>query len=468
MNLYIPIKKELPTKSISFYCKKADTKEKVMELLIPVDMYAGDEYHADYYAPLPLENVTPDTLVIEGEAPEAFFKAIQSEKPQADSLSDKKEENRPSIHFTAKTGWINDPNGLVYQDGTYHLYFQYNPFDIAWNNMCWGHAVSQDLLHWKQLKTVLYPDENGTIFSGSGIRNDRGLLGLPKNALLFFYTSAGDTFTQHMAYSLDGGKTLVKFPGSCLENKNCKEDRDPKVFWHETSNAYIMVLWLEETDFGIYRSTDLTSWEQTDRVTLQDACECPDLVEVRFDDGSTRWAFFCADGFYFWGDFDGYHFVTDHKKHCLYFNKNLYAAQTYSGIDGQTIFVPWLRLKNTGSDYTGAMGIPRTMTGVHTAQGDMICCKPVIADEKRREELVSDKDNVTYMEFTRPEDRTEQTSIIIEETEITYNWDNGELAVGQQIYLTTDSAEKLSLIKDGNILEIFINDGVLSGAFLTL
>ena len=167
-------------------------------------------------------------------------------------------------------------------------------------------------------------------------------------------------------------------------------------------------------------------------------------------------------------DFDGYHFVTDHKKHCLYFNKNLYAAQTYSGIEGQTIFVPWLRLKNTGSDYTGAMGIPRTMTGVHTAQGDMICCKPVIADEKRREELVSDKDNVTYMEFTRPEDRTEQTSIIIEETEITYNWDNGELAVGQQIYLTTDSTDKLSLIKDGNILEIFINDGVLSGAFLTL
>ena len=114
------------------------------------------------------------------------------------------------------------------------------------------------------------------------------------------------------------------------------------------------------------------------------------------------------------------------------------------------------------------MGIPRKMTGVHTAQADVICCKPIIADAKRREELVSDKDSVTYMEYTRPENATEQISIIIEETEIIYNWNNGELAVGQQIYLTTDSADKLSLIKDGNILEIFINDGVLSGAFLTL
>ena len=158
MNLYIPIKKGLPAKSISFYCKKADAKEKVMELLIPVDMYAEDEYHADYYAPLPLENVTPDTLDIEVEAPEAFFKAIKNEKPQSDILGGKPVGSRPSIHFTAKTGWINDPNGLVYQNGTYHLYFQYNPFDIIWNNMCWGHAVSRDLLHWQQLETVLYPD----------------------------------------------------------------------------------------------------------------------------------------------------------------------------------------------------------------------------------------------------------------------------------------------------------------------
>lgn len=90
------------------------------------------------------------------------------------------------IHFAARSGWTNDPNGMIYDNGVYHLYFQYNPFGIQWNNMSWGHAVSRDLLHWEQVDSVMFPDENGTIYSGCAIRNDRGLLGLPEDALLFF------------------------------------------------------------------------------------------------------------------------------------------------------------------------------------------------------------------------------------------------------------------------------------------
>src|SRR5699024_2710544 len=101
------------------------------------------------------------------------------------------EEPRPSVHFTAVHGWINDPNGLIYADGLFHYYFQYNPFDTEWQNMSWGHAVSRDLLHWRQEETVMSPDEDGPIFSGSAVENQQGLLGQPQEALLYFYTAAG-------------------------------------------------------------------------------------------------------------------------------------------------------------------------------------------------------------------------------------------------------------------------------------
>ena len=232
---------------------------------------------------------------------------------------------------------MNDPNGLVYADGNYHLYFQHNPFDVQWENMSWGHAVSKDLLHWEQKDEVLFPDETGTMFSGSGIVNDHEMLGLPKDALIFFYTAAGNNnkwstgkqFTQRVAYSTDGGETLHKLDKGVLEAV-CKENRDPKVFWHEKSGAYIMTLWLEENDFGIFRSTDLLNWEQTDRLTLKDAWECPDLLCLKDENEDESWMFWSADGFYFWGEFDGFKFQTDGVRHMAYINKMAYAAQTYS------------------------------------------------------------------------------------------------------------------------------------------
>ena len=151
--------------------------------------------------------------------------------------------------------------------------------------MSWGHAVSRDLLHWEQKDDVLFPDETGTMFSGSGIVNDRKMLGLPEDAVIFFYTadgnnnkwSAGKQFTQRIAYS-----------------------------------------------------TDLLKWEQTDRLTFKEAWECPDLVCLKDEKGNETWMFWSADGFYFWGEFDGYQFQTDGVRHAAYINKIAYAAQTYS------------------------------------------------------------------------------------------------------------------------------------------
>lgn len=163
----------------------------------------------------------------------------------------------------------------------------------------------------EQQDTVLFPDENGTMFSGSGIVNERGLLDLPEDALIFFYTAAAacnewtpeKKFTQRTAYSTDGGRTLIKTDRGVLPPVG-EESRDPKVFWHEESRAYIMVLWLYEDVFGIFRSKDLENWQESDRVKLEKGWECPDLFCLPDVSGRQQWMFLAADGSYYLGNGD--------------------------------------------------------------------------------------------------------------------------------------------------------------------
>ena len=349
---------------LEIFCREDNSETKLFEFQIPAGEAEDETYPVSYYARFPVKQFTDKTLILRGDLRKAFFDGIRNEDvPETEEKSLRATQGeafrRPSIHFTPQTGWMNDPNGLVYAEGVYHLYFQHNPFDVQWENMSWGHAVSRDLLHWEQKDDVLFPDETGTMFSGSGIVNDRKMLGLPEDALVFFYTAAGNNnkwsagkqFTQRIAYSTDGGETLHKIDKSVLPTV-CKENRDPKVFWHEKSGAYIMTLWLEENDFGIFRSTDLLNWEQTDRLTFKEAWECPDLVCLKDEKGNETWMFWSADGFYFWGEFDGYQFQTDGVRHAAYINKIAYAAQTYSNTGNRVISVPWLRFPNRGRNYT--------------------------------------------------------------------------------------------------------------------
>lgn len=181
--LLIPVCAEKELKTISISCQG----EKIYEFNVPVKEKPDGHYGFHYYAPVNMEEYKGKTLLIEGSIPKAFMDAI--------SLSDTVPENlqsHPLLHFAPRTGWMNDPNGLLYKDGVYHLYFQYNPFDTRWENMCWGHAVSKDLLHWEQKETALYPDSDGVMYSGSGIVNEQGLLGLPEDAHIYFYTCAGN------------------------------------------------------------------------------------------------------------------------------------------------------------------------------------------------------------------------------------------------------------------------------------
>ena len=307
-------------------------------------------------------------------------------------MTEKSSIYKPAVHFTPSYGWMNDPNGLVYHDGIYELYYQHNPRGIDWNCMTWGHARGTDLLHWEDLGDVLEPDENGLMFSGCAIRNDRGLLGLPKDALLFFYTAAGHSsreskgkpYTIRLAYSTDGGKTLIKKDGICeageIMETLAAENRDPKVFWHEESGAYILVLWIENNDFGIWRSEDLEQFTMTQRVTLESGYECPDLFRLPVistkeggrETGEEKWVFWTAHGYYYVGSFDGYEFHQEQERRCAsQMGPDVvlpYAAQTFSGTK-KTLSVSWLRTKCVGGRTTGMMSIPKEFSLIRNKDG---------------------------------------------------------------------------------------------------
>ena len=303
-----------------------------------------------------------------------------------------REKSLPGIHFARKYGWLNDPNGLVYHDGVYELYFQANPDGIEWDDMTWGHARSRDLIHWEELDPVLYPDENGMMFSGCGLQNVRGDLKLPTNTLLFPYTAAHfdentgkPYFTIRLAYSTDGGDTLEKMDGTIL-TELAEDNRDPKVFWHEESGAYILVLWVKENDFGIFRSKDFKQFELSQMITLDGGFECPDLFELPVidEDGNIsekRWVFWAADGMYVVGDFDGYCFRPVQNKKKAYFDTGIpYAAQTWSGDPhNRVIQIPWLRTKCIDRKTTGTMGIPRVLSLKMSEDGYVL--RQPIADE---------------------------------------------------------------------------------------
>lgn len=294
---------------------------------------------------------------------------------------------RPAFHFSARFGWINDPNGLVFDGEYYQLYFQHNPLNTAWQNMSWGHARSRDLLHWEQLPCVLFPDAEGTVFSGCALVDERGLVSPGGEALLYYYTAAGGTngwsegraFTQRMALSTDGGMSLQKCEPAILP-AICPENRDPKVFWHEASRAYVMVLWLEGNAFAILRSENLRDWKQSQRLELQDAWECPDLLCLNTEGaeaGETHWVFWSADGFYFPGSFDGYCFTPDGMRGEAYLNRLPYAAQSFSGVRDRNISVAWLRTPNEGRSFTGLMSIPMELGLRRSFGGWRLCQRPV-------------------------------------------------------------------------------------------
>ncbi|MBR4325350.1 MAG: glycoside hydrolase family 32 protein [Bacteroidales bacterium] len=270
------------------------------------------------------------------------------------------EQYRPQIHFTPSRNWMNDPNGMVYDNGVYHLYYQYNPRSNDWGNMSWGHAESKDLIHWEEKTVALTRDALGDVFSGSAVIDKNNTAGFGAGALIALYTSADGIQQQSMAYSLDGGATFERFSANPVIKNNDDNLRDPKVFWHEASQKWIMALakgWARGVEF--YSSKDLKTWSHlstfvTDlsgRPSLQ--WECPDLVEFDYN-GGKKWVLIVSVNpggpvlgsgtMYFVGNFDGTNFTADNLDYPLWLDYGMdnYAGVTYSNTDDRKILIGWM------------------------------------------------------------------------------------------------------------------------------
>lgn len=309
---------------------------------------------------------------------------------------------RPQIHYTPARNWMNDPNGMVYQagtaDGSYHLFYQYNPQGNVWGNMSWGHATSTDLIHWTEQPVALTSDALGAVFSGSCVIDRDNTAGFGAGAMIALYTSAGETGDvagkqqQSLAYSTDGGKTFTRYTANPVIRNNDDNLRDPKVFWHEASRQWVMVLakgWAMGVE--LYGSADLKSWQHlstfvvplTGRPSLQ--WECPDLIQM-----GDKWVMIVSVNpggpiqgsgtMYFVGQFDGKEFIADNLSYPLWldYGADNYAGVTWSNTGSRHIMIGWMNNWSYAGDvpcspWRSAMTLPRELKLIEYDHKPLLC-----------------------------------------------------------------------------------------------
>jgi fructan beta-fructosidase len=300
---------------------------------------------------------------------------------------------RPQFHFTPAAHWMNDPNGLVYYNGTYHLFYQYYPNDIVWGPMHWGHATSNDLLNWTHQPIALYPDTLGMIFSGSAVIDKNNTSGFGKNAMVAIFTLHNNaiwergfknTESQGIAYSNDEGKTWTKYSGNPVLNNQGQQDfRDPKVIWMEKVNAWIMALAVGD-QIHFYSSPNLKNWKfESSFKPANDLAglgvwECPDLFNIKDNNGNDKWVLIINHGDktpnggsgtrYFVGNFDGHQFTNEQGSLWMDAGPDFYAAVTYSNVpDDKRILLGWMSnwqyaQKVPTQAWRSALTLPRELT----------------------------------------------------------------------------------------------------------
>ncbi|GHT35937.1 hypothetical protein FACS189427_06450 [Planctomycetales bacterium] len=315
------------------------------------------------------------TLVAEKVAEDnEGLKLIKQSNEPAHQDTDYNEKYRPQFHFTPRTGWINDPNGLVFYEGTYHLFFQHNPYSTNWGNMTWGHATSSDLLHWTQHTDTLHPDTLGTMYSGSAVVDWDNTSGFQKEndkPLVLIYTANGNSkfktkASQNIAYSTDGGKTFTKYENNPVIPHIIGGNRDPKVIWYEPAKQWILALYFDKEDYALFGSKDLKQWDKICDIKNLGCSECPDFFPLPVDGNkdNIKWVFWGANGKYIIGSFDGKEFKPEAKVQTVKYGGNDYAAQTYSDVpNGRRIQFSWMNGgKYPGMPFNQQFSIPRELT----------------------------------------------------------------------------------------------------------
>jgi len=465
--------------------------------------------------PSPNQSKLPESNPLDPKLLDQVF--VDSKFPGLDSLY--KEKGRPQVHFTAARGWINDPNGLIYYNGEYHMYFQHNPYGWNHGNMHWGHAVSKDLIHWKQLNEAIFPLINDNItqrgdaaFSGSAVSDPQNTAGFRKNGidpLIAVYTSTGRGECLKMSY--DNGRTFEDFSGNPVLKHN---GRDPKVFWYDPGKHWVMVVWesgypkklstgieVSLREHSIYSSPDLKNW--TYQSGVSGFFECPELFELPVEgvNGLMKWIMYDAHGRYIVGDFNGKKFSID-QHFTKYENGGgyFYASQTFNNSpDQRRIQIGWGRnITNPGMPFNQPELFPTELKLKKTYSGYRLCPTPINEISSLHKDLQVIKDkliqsggsesikvdpgkplhiivevergdapisvNILGYEIQHDNEWLFETKVPIEQKLGSEKPAGPFPAPTQPIpvyYVPGSDIFKIEAIIDKNILEIFINDGEL-------
>jgi fructan beta-fructosidase len=454
------------------------------DLSVVIRLAAGN---ADYWVFKDVSHLKGKTLTISYDGNSEGLNKIFQDDVIVGQDNLYKEKNRPQFHFTTRRGWINDPNGLIYYDGEYHLFYQHNPYEREWENMHWGHAVSKDLVHWEELPSALYPDHLGGMFSGSAVMDYDNTAGYNKGktpAMIAIYTAAGaDKQVQCIAYSLDKGRTFTKYEANPVIDSrhiwNSKDTRDPKVFWYTPGKHWVMVL-NERDGHSIYTSSNLKDWKYESHVT--GFWECPELFELPVDGNpnNTKWVMYGASGTYMLGSFDGKVFTPEKGKY-QYTTGAIYAAQTFTNMpDSRRIQVGWGRISHPEMPFNGMMLLPTELTLRTTKDGPRLFNLPVKETEtlftpvRDWQNLTFDKANDLLKEFYNTDCLRIKTTI-----KLSHATDAGFNLFGQRIvgydmnsntingvFYSPEDMTSMELSADIYIdrtsIEVFIDDGAYS------
>lgn len=369
------------------------------------------ENKVDYFMPIEVAEYKGKSLKLCFDQVKETYVGLKDIK-QSDVYDFKYDETfRPVYHFSPKYGWTNDPNGMVYNNGTYHLFYQHNPYGSMWGNMTWGHATTTDLTTWKHEPIAIRPDSIGAIFSGSAVVDKNNTAGFGKDAIVAIYTSAGRTQTQSLSYSLDGGRTFTSYNHNpVLVDPNYIDFRDPKVFWHEGSKQWIMSLATTQV-ITFYSSPNLKEWTKLSNFGegIGDhggVWECPDLFPLTID-GQTKWVLLVSINpggpnggsatQYFIGSFDGKTFKADDLPYPLWidYGRDNYAGVTWADApNNRRVFLGWM----SNWDYTNyaptvnfrnGMTIPRELTLGNNGKHTVLRSAPVKEVDKLRKETIA-------------------------------------------------------------------------------
>lgn len=413
-----------------------------------------------------------------------------------------REHFRPKYHHTPKYGWMNDPNGMFYKDGVWHLAFQWNPYGSQWENMTWGASTSRDLIHWDAQPAAIEADGLGTIFSGSCVVDKENTAGFGKGAVIAYYTSAGEAQTQSMAYSTDGGKTFKKYSGNPVLVASVPDFRDPHLFWHAETQRWIMLLAVGQ-EMQIYSSANLKQWTMESRFGAEygnhgGVWECPDLFRLPVrGTGQQKWVLVCninpggpfggSATQYFVGNFDGHKFTCDSRPEVtkwMDYGKDHYATVTFDNApDNRRVAIAWMSNWQYANEvptkqFRSANAIPRDLDlfidGTETYCGVMPSPEMLTLRGKPSKQLTDACEVVVTLkgstEITLQNAKGEKVVMRYDAQKQTFSMDrtkSGDTSFSEHFPCTTvapthGQMKQLRLFIDRSSLEAFDGDGKMA------